>query len=1014
MVRLLRSGLVGIIALSGILLFATASAIASSDKIIGSNDKIKIISGVNIPEANLLPGENNDYVINITIRNEGDKIESSLNYGVILYQPKENGGKAVDEVYANESFSLAPGETVIKQITYTPPHAFKGNYTIGASVVNTSGLLLAPASVGAITLENTGGALYIDTAKCAVKIVGVEESYTLTHGIDIASAESIYAECPVENQSANDIDFQIQANIHDRSHAGKVVETQRFDVESIESESTKIMRFNVPKIDRAQAYSARFDLLSEEEMISNPVLMHFVVQGPSANVQHVRFDKESYSKGDTAVVTVSIASRADTFQNSRYEKAMQDRTEISKLTYDVTTQIEGCSKAVKTSMGHGSEIGHTHEIPVPIDKKCKNPQVSVTIEDTSGGTLDKKMFAAEKSDGSTSQNTVNNNLPANTEESTKADHKSVKPIAMIVIIGSILLAVIILLLGKKKKNTVNALLGIAIGGTLLLSAPQSAQALSIDAGLKGSNGQAIYTYSVIGSCNPKITGTLGQWGCGNKPNDICSVVKIDESDIADFDGDQSNALVEASLPNGDKDGSHSAKLSLLTWGHCEYDPSSPLYGPDRTDKSVEYTVSCGTPSKCTYKLSDNKYVSSMPSSAKCTNDGIPKDEKYDPATGAWTWQCAPATGTSPWDGNCGAYKVKTVGKCGPSNGTKPITSNPIAGTKAACTRGTFSDLPNDTDGISPTPTKFNWECLGSDGDNDSCSAPNQDYVTPTKGVCGTASGAEFSHPPTTNRCEAGSTVVSIADGGYSWYCKGAGEGPLSPQCVAKKPSVTPLCGPADTQSHLFVAPNDADLCGPGLTAVKENFGDPTAAKWIWRCQNAAGDLSTQCNAAKNCVADNQYACNGKCATISIEGEDTVNFSRDGSPVKTSQKVIATDPSCIESCIIDGQSVPLSSVNTDVYELEVTHSPAGDKKITKCILREPTECGEVLHDPNDPDCKKPEVEEEKTVQCVCVARQCSDAGKCVSTRVFGASGPTDSACVDDCSDCQDAYAEEVQP
>lgn len=63
-----------------------------------------------------------------------------------------------------------------------------------------------------------------------------------------------------------------------------------------------MISFILPKALEPQAYDVKVALKSSENT-SNPIIIHYVLQGISATIQNLSLDKDFYNKGDTATLS---------------------------------------------------------------------------------------------------------------------------------------------------------------------------------------------------------------------------------------------------------------------------------------------------------------------------------------------------------------------------------------------------------------------------------------------------------------------------------------------------------------------------------------------------------------------------------------------------------------------------------------------------------------------------------------------------------------------------------------
>lgn len=213
------------------------------------------------------------------------------------------------------------------------------------------------------------------------------------------------------------------------------------------------------------------------------------------------------------------------------------------------------------------------------------------------------------------------------------------------------------------------------------------------------------------------------------------------------------------------------------------------------------------------------------------------------------------------------------------------------------------------------------------------------------------------------------------------------------------------CGIAHQKSYPFEAPADTDLCPAGILAVKKF--QHSDQNWQWECHN--GSDVVQCEASKNCRPD-EYLCDNRCNTLTIDGNLYENFPRDDGVIYSTQ-VLNGNESCVQSCVEvgTGRIIPLN----EAIGYEITHVEGEHGIAIECSIK-PQDCAddEVCECEGD-DCDKITVN--KNIQCVCSARRCTSNGQCVASPVFGQSSGSAPACTNECqtnADCSGSGYSEV--
>src|SRR6185503_2290199 len=87
---------------------------------------------------------------------------------------------------------------------------------------------------------------------------------------------------------------------------------------TLAANKTQTVSFALPTAQTPQAYDASMNFTDASgAVVSNNVVFHYVVAGPSGTIQNAYLDKDSYAIGDSAHATVAWTPSADSFVGSR-------------------------------------------------------------------------------------------------------------------------------------------------------------------------------------------------------------------------------------------------------------------------------------------------------------------------------------------------------------------------------------------------------------------------------------------------------------------------------------------------------------------------------------------------------------------------------------------------------------------------------------------------------------------------------------------------------------------------
>jgi hypothetical protein len=348
-----------------ILVFSLLPALALSQ----SNDTI-LVADVNIYNAEIVSQEGHtiDFLFDLS---NGEMQQPAVKYAAYLQNPDTNKFEDI-KVYP-EVLSL--GEEVILPVsqTYEAPPYLDGNYTLWIVSENEKALRFAQAIAGEVTLEGEGDYVYLNPQECNLSVG--EDTYPLRTGIGVHRVETLDLFCPVEAPQGVNISGAL-VETHLRSQFGEVVSTEEVDVARapIPEDSVRLI---IPIPNEPQAYDSKVVLLdSNGDIISNPVYGHYVVSGLSGTIQNVRFDKDYYSSGDTAVLTIFWSPSADLFPRSRL-----NGSEPTDISFEVSLAGEDAGACSETKTKSVSLEEDVIDMEVPITKNCLDPTATVYLMD---------------------------------------------------------------------------------------------------------------------------------------------------------------------------------------------------------------------------------------------------------------------------------------------------------------------------------------------------------------------------------------------------------------------------------------------------------------------------------------------------------------------------------------------------------------------------------------------------------------------------------------------------------
>ncbi|MEK7636272.1 MAG: hypothetical protein AAB362_01130 [Patescibacteria group bacterium] len=357
---------------------------------------IQLVADVNLQDCtytqSLSANQSITIVCDITnkLGNQGD-----IRYGVRLTKGEGDTQELIDTKVYTQALSLKTNQTIKHSIEYTPPGYLQGEYGLFGFLQTSDGLPLASNFLGKIILKATiPSYLEIKSNTCSLHIQGEPKTttYAMQQGVDIDQNEVIEGTCVVEAHTTGDTTITPSFVTYQKSVFGEIVsdtkETQKQF--SFKKNETKTVSFTLPKASVPQSYDAVFSLISSDgKVVSNEVPIHYVLRGPSATIRNVLLDKDYYTAGDTAHVSVFWTGSADSFFGAR--KPPTNTTAQNLVISIKDANNAPCSKETRFVIpANESERNAMADYSLPITNLCANPQVMTQIVDAIDAVLAQK------------------------------------------------------------------------------------------------------------------------------------------------------------------------------------------------------------------------------------------------------------------------------------------------------------------------------------------------------------------------------------------------------------------------------------------------------------------------------------------------------------------------------------------------------------------------------------------------------------------------------------------------
>lgn len=395
--------------------------------------KSTVLSTLQIQDVSLSQ-DNNVFKISFYLNNK-EITQTDVKYSVSLIKNTKTDQFIADEKVYDESLTILENSSTKKEIVYTAPANLDGKYNLILTSKNTNGFPLSVIFVKEVTLSASTKGLSILPESCYLTVSGEKDKkYSLNQGVDIDQSENLSLNCKATNTLSSEIKAIPSFKTTYRTSFGEVVpQTEVVNKEiSFAPGEEKLFSVILPKAEKPQAYNVNF---SFSNLKSNSIDVHYVLNGASATIQNLSFDKDFYANGSTANLAVIVSGRADNFPNSRAsqkEKVNQSSLILSGVLTNGSN--EKCSDPINLKLD-GSSIN----IPVSVTSDCLNPKISLKVTDENGNILDTKEFSIK-----TISKVEQNKLPS----SGQTGHTG-----YVIIIIVIIIIIGLIIYFKKKKKT---------------------------------------------------------------------------------------------------------------------------------------------------------------------------------------------------------------------------------------------------------------------------------------------------------------------------------------------------------------------------------------------------------------------------------------------------------------------------------------------------------------------------------------------------------------------------------
>lgn len=411
-----------------------------------SLDTGEVMMDTNISNASIIGQDEENLVIGFTLENNDSRPQFDVRYGIELVStvgaPGEEMQVVVDTFVAREEVVISAGESVSKVIGYPFAGIPPGTYELWVIAQTSGGATVGIAKAADYTVTEAD-VVEIMAETCALTVAGeAGTSYDLYQGVDVSASEDIILTCTLKNHGAAAATVLPNYMTFERNVYGDQVSVAvpAQTAVTLAAGAEQEVSFTIPKATAPQAYDVVLSLADEatRAIVSNNLIVHYVIQGASATIQNVGFDKNAYRAGEAISLNLNWTPAADTFEESRSGSGTNVGT-VSAVTRVVDGNGMVCSEEVTTPLGSATEVLMSTSM---ID--CVRPMASVQLVSANGTVLDSEEIAVE----------VEEDLSA-VAEPVAGDRNSALMFATIVAFALALLTVLIAMNRRKKIDFIN-------------------------------------------------------------------------------------------------------------------------------------------------------------------------------------------------------------------------------------------------------------------------------------------------------------------------------------------------------------------------------------------------------------------------------------------------------------------------------------------------------------------------------------------------------------------------------
>jgi hypothetical protein len=353
-----------------------------------------LMASVAIENTEIIFQNNNNLKISFDLVNKNSWTQNNIRYKVALSPvefftkaspplSKDEGSKTEIFFEANklypEKISLKKNSRINKIVEYEAPSYLSGDYLLFIGTYLPVGLPLGMKILTETPISLKGDNQFVEIIPSSCQFFTEVKS-----GDESFQKEGQIAICEAINHSKRTVEFTPYFEIYQRSEYGEKIKEFISDRGTFHFEpgEKQNISFDLPIDLNPQSYSAKIILRENEKDISNQITLDYTVEGLSATIQNVIFDKDNYKKGETAKVRLFWSDTPKLFEERAYIEYLQ-----AELIFKDGETSQICGQVTKDL----DVEKNYEEIPITIEKNCPNPIILASLKNKE----DKILFQQE-------------------------------------------------------------------------------------------------------------------------------------------------------------------------------------------------------------------------------------------------------------------------------------------------------------------------------------------------------------------------------------------------------------------------------------------------------------------------------------------------------------------------------------------------------------------------------------------------------------------------------------------